>query len=186
MSRIACAWICVSVNCVIRPSRASPGFFACRISAITASRLSSAIFRPFEDVAARFRLPQLELGPAAHDLAPELDEGVDHLDERQHLRPPADDRQHDDAEAALQRGVLVQVVEDDLADLAALQVDDDPHAVAIRFVADVGNAFDGLLAHQFRDPLDQLRLVDLVGNRRRRRSTSGRPSWRPRSPPWRA
>ena len=58
--------------------------------------------QPFEDVPARFGLAQLELGPAAHDLAPELDEVVDQLDERQHLRPPADDGQHDDAEAALQ------------------------------------------------------------------------------------
>src|SRR5438105_7442393 len=45
----------------------------------------------FEDVAARFRLPQLELRPPAHDLAPELDEVVDQLDEREDLRPPADD-----------------------------------------------------------------------------------------------
>ena len=82
--------------------------------------------------------------------------------QRQHLRPAADDGQHDDAEAALQRGVLVEIVEDDLADLAALQVDDDAHAVAIGFVADVGDAFDRLLAHQLGDALDQPRLVDLV------------------------
>src|SRR5205814_3470878 len=32
------------------------------------------------------------------------------------------------------------------------------------FVAQVGNALDGLLAHQVRDALDQILLVDLVGN----------------------
>ena len=68
---------------------------------------------------------------------------------------PADDGQHDDAEAALQLRVLVEIVQDDVADLAALQVDDDAHAVAIGFVADVGDAFDRLLAHQFGDVLDQ-------------------------------
>ena len=58
--------------------------------------------------------------------------------------------------------VLVEVVENDLRHFAALQLDDDPHAVAIGFVAQVGDALDGLLAHQIGDPLDQLRLVDLI------------------------
>ena len=114
---------------------------------------------------ARLGLAQLELGAPADDLAPELDEVVDQLDERQHLRAAADDRQHDDAEAGLQLRVLVEVVEDDLADLAALQVDDDAHAVAVGFVADVGDALDRLLAHQVGDALDQPRLVDLIRNR---------------------
>ena len=62
----------------------------------------------------------------------------------------------------LQLRVLVEVVEDDLRHLAALQLDDDAHAVAIGLVAQVGDAFDRLLAHQIGDPLDQLRLVDLI------------------------
>ena len=64
----------------------------------------------------------------------------------------------------LQRRVLVEVVQHDLRHLAALQLDDDPHAVAVGFVAQVGDALDRLLAHQVGDPLDQLRLVDLIGN----------------------
>ena len=36
--------------------------------------------------------------------------------------------------------------------------------VAIGLVAQIGNALDGLLANQIGDPLDQLRLVDLIGN----------------------
>ena len=54
---------------------------------------------PFEDVIARLGLPQLEFGPAADDLAAELDEALDQLEQRQHLRPAADDGEHDDAEA---------------------------------------------------------------------------------------
>src|SRR6185503_10033701 len=119
----------------------------------------------FEDVAARFGLSQLEFGPPADDLAPELDEVVDQLDEREHLRAAADNGEHDDAEAALQRRVLVEIVEDDVADFAALQVDDDPHPVAIRLVADVGDPFNRLLAYQLRDSFDQARLVDLIRNR---------------------
>jgi hypothetical protein len=36
----------------------------------------------------------------------------------------------------------------------ALQLDDDAHAVAVGFVADVGDALDALVAHQFGDLLD--------------------------------
>ena len=45
-----------------------------------------------------------------------------------------------------------------------LEVDDDAHAVAVGLVADVGDALDALLAHQLGDLLDQLGLVDLVGD----------------------
>ena len=120
--------------------------------------------QPFEDVVPRLGLAQLELGAAAHDLAAEVDEALDHLEERHHLRAAADDGEHDDAEAELQRRVLVEVVEDDLRHFAALQLDDDPHAVAIGLVAQIGNAFDRLLADEVGDPLDELRLVDLVRN----------------------
>ncbi len=118
----------------------------------------------FEDVRAGLGLAQLELDPAPDDLAAELDEVLDHFEQRQHAWPAGHDGQHDDAERLLQLRVLVEVVEDDLADFAALQLDHDAHAVAIGFVADVGDAFDRLVAHQIGDALDQLRLVDLVGN----------------------
>ena len=62
--------------------------------------------------------------------------------------------------------MLVEVVEYDLRHLAALQLDDDPHSVAIGFVPQIGNAFDGLFAHEIGDSFDQLRLVDLVRNLR--------------------
>ncbi len=120
--------------------------------------------QPFEDVVSRLGLPELELGPPPDDLAPELDEALDELEQAQDLRPAADDRQHDDAEARLQRRVLVEVVEDDLRHFPALELDDDPHALAVRLVAQVGDAFDGLLADQIRDALDQLGLVDLIRN----------------------
>ena len=68
----------------------------------------------FEDVVSRLGLAQLELRAAHDDLAAEVDEAVDELREIQHLRPPADDGEHDDAEALLQLRVLVEVVENDL------------------------------------------------------------------------
>ena len=116
----------------------------------------------FEDVIAGLGLPQLELGSPADHFAPELDEAFDELQQVEHLRASADDREHDDAEARLQRRVLVEVVEHDLGHFAALQLDDDAHAVAVGFVAQIGNALDRLLAHQVGDPLDQVLLVDLI------------------------
>jgi hypothetical protein len=84
----------------------------------------------FEDVRPRFRLAQLELGPPPHYIATELDEEVDQLDQRQHARPAADDGQHDDAEGRLQLRVLEQVVQHHVRHFAALQLDDEPHALA--------------------------------------------------------
>ena len=51
---------------------------------------------------------------------------------------------------------------DDFADLAALQVDDDSKAVAIRFVANIGDAFQTFSRTSSCNALDQLRFVDLV------------------------
>ena len=162
MSRIACDWICDRPNCVIRPSRASDGVLRPANQRDHRVEVVERDLQPFEDVIARFRLPQLELGAPADDLAAELDEALDQLEQRHHLRPAADDGEHDDAEAQLQLGVLVEVVENHLRHFAALQLDDDAHAVAVGLVPQVGNALDRLLAHQIGDPLDQLRLVDLI------------------------
>ena len=91
----------------------------------------------FENVIAGFGLAQLELGSPPNHLAPEVDEALDQFEQVQHLRPAADDGEHDDAEGRLQRRVLVQVVEHHVGNLAALQLDDDPHAVAVGLVAKV-------------------------------------------------
>ena len=162
MSRIACAWISVRPNCVTSPVLASGGFFDPRISLITASRLIERDLQAFEDVRARFGLAQLELDAAADHFAAEVDEVLDHFEQAEHLRPAGDDRQRDDAERLLQLGLLEQVVEHDLGDFAALQLDHDPHAVAIGLVAQIGNAFERLVAHQFGDALEQPRLVQLI------------------------
>ena len=56
-----------------------------------------------------------------------------------------DDGQHDDAEGGLEGRVLVEVVQDDLGQLAPLDLDDDPDAFPVGLVADVGDALDLLL-----------------------------------------
>ena len=45
---------------------------------------------------------------------------------------------------------------------AALQFDDDAHPLPIRFVAQIANVFDLVIAHEIGDAFDERRLVDLV------------------------
>ena len=80
------------------------------------------------------------------------------------LRTAAVQRHHVGAEARLQRRVAVELVQHHVRHCVALDLDDDAHAVAIGFVAQVGDALDLLVAHQFGDLLDQRRLVHLIGN----------------------
>src|SRR5262249_27620511 len=118
----------------------------------------------FEDVIALLGFAQFELSSPADDLAAELNEALDELQEVQHLRPPADDGEHDDAEAGLQWRMFVEVVENHLRHFAALQLNHNPHAFAVRLVAKIGNALDRFLANQVRDALDHFRFVDLIRN----------------------
>ena len=64
----------------------------------------------------------------------------------------------------LQRGETIELVEHDVRHRVAPQLDHDPIAVAVGFVAQRGDALDLLVAHQFADALDQVRLVHLIGD----------------------
>ena len=72
--------------------------------------------------------------------------------------------QKDHAETFLHRGVLEQLVQHDLRFGAALEFDHNAHAVAIAFIANVGNIVDDLVVDQLRDAFDQAGFVYLVGN----------------------
>ena len=115
-----------------------------------------------QDVGALAGLEQLELRAARDHLLAEADERLDDVAQRQRLRPAAADRQHVGREARLRRRVPPQLVEHDFGRGVALQVDDDAHAFAVEFVADVGDALDALVLGGFGDLLDQAVLADLV------------------------
>ena len=110
----------------------------------------------FENVGALARLGEIENRAARDDLAPMPDEGLQHLLERHQLRLAVLQRHHVDAEHRLHRRLRVQVVEDDFGDLAALELDDDAHAVLVGLIAQAiaGDAIEQLLAHQLRDALN--------------------------------
>ncbi len=76
---------------------------------------------------------------------------------------PPHDRQQDHAERFLHLRVLEKVGQNDLRLFVALHLDHDAHAIAVAFVADVGDAFDFLVLDQLGDVLDQARFVDLIG-----------------------
>jgi hypothetical protein len=93
-----------------------------------------------------------------------IDEAANGLIQTQLPRLAVDHREEDHREAFLHLRVLVELVQDDLRLRAALELDDDPHAVAVALVAHVADVVDDLFVYQLRDALDQLGLVHLVGD----------------------
>ena len=119
----------------------------------------------FQHVGAIARLCEVENRAPRDDLTAVAHEGFQHLLEREQLRLAVDERDHVDAEHGFERRLREQIVEQHFGDFAALQLDDDAHAVLVGLVAQavVGDAVYLLFAHQLRDALDEARLVDLVG-----------------------
>jgi hypothetical protein len=116
----------------------------------------------FEDVAAFARLAQIEHGAPRHHFAAVTQEGVEHFPQVEQARLAIDQRHHVHAEGVLHLRLLVQVVEDDVGVLAALELNVDPHARLVGFVTQVSNALDLLVAHQLADLDQQVGLVHLV------------------------
>ena len=73
-----------------------------------------------------------------------------------------DQGDHVDAKHGLQLRLFVQVVQYNIGNFAAAQLDDDPHAVLVGLIAQFGDALDLFVAHQFCNFFQQSRLVDLV------------------------
>ena len=120
----------------------------------------------FEDVGAALLLGQLELGPPDDDLALVADVGLDRLAQRQRPGHAVDERDHVDAERRLHRRVLVELVEHDLGDGVALELDDQAHPALVGVVLDVGDPVELLLLDQVGDLLDEpavAALLDHVG-----------------------
>ena len=169
ISTIACAWISDRPNFSCRPSRAASGS---RERADQRDDLVEVVERDeqaLQDVGARLGLAQLELRAADDDLALVIHVVVDQLAQVQRLRHAVDQRDHVHAERGLQRRVLVDLVEDDLRDRVALELDDQAHAVAVGLVAQVGDLREAAVVVRLLELHDQagavaaaVALVDLV------------------------
>ena len=115
-----------------------------------------------EDVRPGARLAEVELGPAADDLAAVVDVVLEDAAQRQRLGLAVDEGQHVHVERELHRRVLEQVVQHLVRVGVALDLDVDAHPVAVGLVAQVGDALDLLVLDQVGDLLEQGRLVHLV------------------------
>ncbi|MCR6650572.1 MAG: hypothetical protein NVV73_03250 [Cellvibrionaceae bacterium] len=132
------------------------------MSRITSSMLATAMARPTRTWAPLARLFQQVLGAPADDLLAEGDEGAQHVEQRQHFGLAAVERHDVGAERGLQRRVAIELVQDHVGIGVALQLDDDAIALPVALVADVGDALDALVAHQFGHLLDHRGLVHLI------------------------
>src|SRR5258708_269004 len=113
-------------------------------------------------------LAKEEGGATANNFDAVVKEGADGLVERELFGLAVVDGQEDHRERLLHLCVLVELVEDDLMLGSTLEADDDAHAVAVGFVAELiaGDVSDNALVDQFGDALDELGFVDLIGNLR--------------------
>ena len=162
MSRMALAWISVSVEPRHQGVAGRVGVGRLADDPDHEIELLDGLAQPGQDVGPLLRPRQVVARPPGDHLAAELDERLQHLLEVDDLRAAVDQRQHDDAEGRLHLGVLVELVEDDLRQLAPPQLEHHPDALAVRLVPDLRDALDPLLAAELRDLLDEARLVHLV------------------------
>ena len=117
-----------------------------------------------DDVMPIARLLEVELGAPGDDLAAVINERRNQLDQRERARAPARERYEIGVVANLQIGRAVQMRQHRPDVRVAAQLDHEPHAVAIRLIAQVADAVDLLVAHMLRNLLDDPHLVGLVGN----------------------
>src|SRR5690606_6815291 len=96
----------------------------------------------FEDVGATASTVELEFRASGNDLDPVVDVFLQRALQRQdtRLRALLDEREHVDAECLLEGSVLEEVVEHLHRLRVALELDDNAHARAVRFVAQAANA----------------------------------------------
>ena len=120
--------------------------------------------QPFKHMDSRPRLSEVELGPAPHDLFAKFDVVAQGLLQREYPRHSADEADHVHRERVAERRVLVQVVEHHRHRCAAAELKHHPHAVPVRFVPDLGDAFDAAALDELSDAGDHIGLVDLERN----------------------
>src|SRR5581483_6844584 len=115
-----------------------------------------------EDVDLALETAQLVLAAARDDLALEVEVVREQLEQRQRLRHAVDERDGVHTERRLQRRVLEQLVERDLRNRIALQLDLDAHAGAVRVILQVGDLGEHLLVDELGDLRDDARVAALL------------------------
>ena len=110
------------------------------------------------------RFVQFELGSAGDNLFTEADECLNDVAQVEDFRPSAANGEHIGREARLRLCVAPQLVQHDIWGRITLQIDDDAHALAAGFIANVGHALNALVLRGFGDFFDQSGFADLKRN----------------------
>ena len=108
------------------------------------------------------RLAQFINSAACNHITAVADKGFQALLQVQQLGTAIDNRHHVDAEDILQLGMLVEIIQHNLCNFAALQVNDHAHAILVRLVTQTGNPLDLLVLDEFGNLFEHAGLVDLV------------------------
>ena len=116
---------------------------------------------PAEPLFGAANVREVEVGPAPDDLAAVVDVVLEHRLQRQRLRLAVDQGEHVQVERGLQRRVLEQVVQHLVRVRVALDLDVDPHPVAIGLVAQVADALELLVLDEVGDHLLDLGALEL-------------------------
>ncbi len=110
------------------------------------------------------RLVEQEFRATRNHFLAEGNECTQHIEKVELFRLPTVQRHHVAAKRGLQWRVAIKLVQHHISNRIALQFNHNAIAFAVRFVAQVGNAFNTLVAHQFGHFLDHRSLVHLIGN----------------------
>ncbi len=164
MSRIACAWMSSMSSNSIRPCAGDVDGLRRPDQRDDLVERVERLDQAAQDVGPLVGLAQPVGGPADDDVQLVHHVQPDQLVDAQRARDAVDDRQHVRAEAGLQLGVLVEVVQHHLRHGVALDLDDDAHADPVAaLVLDVGDAGELAVADLVGDRGDEVVVVDLVG-----------------------
>src|SRR5262245_58391407 len=118
----------------------------------------------FEYMEALFRLAQVVGGAPRHHFFTVIQESFKRLFEIEYPWAAVGNGEHVDAERFLQRGVLIELIENDVGYRIAFELDDDTHPFAVRFIAKIRDPINFLLLYQTGNLLDNPILIDHEGD----------------------
>ena len=165
-SRIAWAWISERPNSLHQPGAGRIGVVRAADQRDHGVEVVERDQVAAENVGALLVLAQLVLRAPGHDLALEVEVVAHLLEQRHHPGHAVRERDGVVAERRLQGRVLEELVEGDLRDRVALELDLDPHPGAVGVVGEIRDLGDHLLVDEVGDLLDHAAvaaLLDAVG-----------------------
>ena len=109
-------------------------------------------------------LAQIVAGAANHNVVAMLNEVANAILEGKHFRTSVHEGNAVDGETRLEGCHLEQLIEHNVGIGFALQINNDTHAIAVGFIVDIADAINSLFVYQIGNALDELCLVDTVGN----------------------